>query len=187
MNIDLSSIDLDQAREKLGGKEILNILLLGVDKRTGDRGRSDAIILLNLDPKDHQMTMVSIPRDTRAQIAGKGRFEKINHAYSYGGPNLSVATVEDLLDVEIDYYVELNMEGLADLVDAVGGITVQNELDWYGDDGFHYQKGTLHLNGQQTLGYVRMRKKDPAGDFGRTKRQREVIDAIIKKGPVSQQ
>lgn len=181
MNTPLPSLDTERAKEKVATREKLNILLLGVDKRAGDRGRSDSMILLTLDPKTDKMQMISIPRDTRTLIVGKGFEDKINHAYAFGGADMSVATVENMLDIDIDYYVEINMEGLVDLVDAVGGITVQNELDWH-SDGFHYAKGELHLNGERALGYVRMRKQDPQGDFGRTKRQREVIEAIIKKG-----
>lgn len=181
MNTDLTSIDIKRAKEKIGKREKLNILLLGVDKRKGDRGRSDTIIVLTIDPKKERMQMISIPRDTRTLIVGKGFEDKINHAYAFGGADMSVATVENMLDIEIDYFLEINMEGLIQLVDAVGGITVHNELDWH-SDGFHYKPGKLHLDGKRALGYVRMRKQDPEGDFGRTKRQRQVIEAIIKKG-----
>lgn len=181
MNTDLTSIDIKRAKEKIGKREKLNILLLGVDKRKGDRGRSDTIIVLTIDPKKERMKMISIPRDTRTLIVGKGFEDKINHAYAFGGADMSVATVENMLDIEIDYFLEINMEGLIQLVDAVGGITVHNELDWH-SDGFHYKPGKLHLDGKRALGYVRMRKQDPEGDFGRTKRQRQVIEAIIKKG-----
>lgn len=181
MKRELPSIDIERTKLKVARKEKLNILLLGVDKRPGDRGRSDTMIILTLDPQANKMQMISIPRDTRTLIVGKGFEDKINHAYAFGGPDMSVATVENMLNIDIDYYVEINMEGLVKLVDAVGGITVYNELDWH-SDGFHYAPGELHLNGKQALGYVRMRKQDPQGDFGRTKRQRQVIEAIIKKG-----
>lgn len=181
MKTEVPSIDIVRTKEKVEEKEKLNILLLGVDKRPGDRGRSDTMIILTLDPIANKMQMISIPRDTRTLIVGKGFEDKINHAYAFGGPDMSVATVENMLNIDIDYYVEINMEGLVDLVDAVGGITVYNDLDWH-SNGVHYKSGELHLNGKQALGYVRMRKQDPQGDFGRTKRQRQVIEAIIKKG-----
>lgn len=99
---------------------------------------------------------------------------------------MSISTVESMLDISLDYYVQMNMEGLTEMVGAVDGITVDNQLDWYDTGyykkGYHYAKGEISLNGPKTMGYVRMRYKDPNGDFGRTKRQRQVIEAIIDKG-----
>lgn len=182
----IESIDSSVGKEKVKGKESINILLLGVDQREDEKGRSDALMVLSLDPADDSMQLISIPRDTRTEIVGRGVEDKINHAYAFGGTDMAVETVENLLEVELDYYVHMNMEGLTEMVDAVGGITVTNELDWvddgYYEKGFHYAKGPLELNGDQALGYVRMRKQDPAGDFGRTARQRQVIQAVINKG-----
>lgn len=187
MNTDVTAIDRTQASAKLNQKDIINVLLLGVDEREEvDGSRSDTILVVSLNPKNEKLTMVSIPRDTRTEIIGKGKEDKINHAYSFGGPDMTIETVENLLDIELDYYVEMNMIGLADLVDAIGGITVYNELEWI-DEGFYkagyrWKEGYIDLDGDKTIGYVRMRKKDPAGDFGRTERQRKVINAIIDKG-----
>jgi polyisoprenyl-teichoic acid--peptidoglycan teichoic acid transferase len=130
--------------------------------------------------------MVSIPRDTYTTIVGKGKEDKINHAYAFGGTKMAVETVEEFTGISINYFVKVNMEALSDLVDAVGGITVKNQLDWYDEGyykkGYHYEKGELKLNGPKTLGYIRMRHLDPDGDFGRTARQRQVIKAIIDQG-----
>ena len=180
MNSNISSIDSEETKKKLAANEKINILLLGIDRRENDKGRSDAMIVLTLDPKNDKMQLISIPRDTHTYIVGKNIEDKINHAYAFGGSDMSVATVENMLDIDIDGFVEINMEGLSDLVDSVGGITVYNNTDWYDENGFHYSEGELHLNGKQALGYVRMRKLD--SDFARTERQREVIQAIIKKG-----
>ncbi|WP_106496421.1 LCP family glycopolymer transferase [Lentibacillus sp. Marseille-P4043] len=186
MHQTVDSIDHNDGKKKINAEKPLNILLLGVDKRAGDRGRSDALMVLSMEPKKDKMKLISIPRDTRAEIVGKGREDKINHAYAYGGTDMSIATVENFLNVELDYYVEMNMEGLSKMVDAVGGITVNNELEWYDEGyykkGYHYEKGKITLDGPQAMGYVRMRHLDPNGDFGRTKRQRQVIEAIIDKG-----
>ncbi|SEP80470.1 transcriptional attenuator, LytR family [Virgibacillus subterraneus] len=180
------SIDHELGKKKIKGEEPLNILLLGVDKRAGDSGRSDALMVLSLDPKNNKMKLISIPRDTRTTIVGKGLEDKINHAYAFGGTDMSIATVESLLNINLDYYVQMNMEGLTEMVDAVGGITVDNQLEWYDtgyyEKGYHYAKGEISLDGPEAMGYVRMRYKDPNGDFGRTKRQRQVIEAIIDKG-----
>jgi anionic cell wall polymer biosynthesis LytR-Cps2A-Psr (LCP) family protein len=89
-------------------------------------------------------------------------------------------TIENFTGIKLDYYVRINMEALSALVDAVGGVTVYNTLDWK-DSSFHYTKGNLTLNGPEALGFVRMRHEDPNGDFGRNGRQREVMTAIVNK------
>lgn len=163
----------------------INILLLGVDKRPNDPGRSDTLIVATLNPKTKSMLLTSIPRDTRALISGTGDYQKINAAYPLGGVDMTLNTVQDLLNIKIDYVAEINMQGLQSLVDAVGGVTVDNPIDWYDEGyykkGYHYKKGNIQLNGAQALGYVRMRHLDPQGDFGRNLRQRLVIQDILKK------
>ncbi|AUJ23647.1 LCP family protein [Virgibacillus dokdonensis] len=181
INEPVDTIDTKKAKKKMKATEPLNILLLGVDQRGGDRGRSDALMVLSLNPKEDTMQLVSIPRDTRTTIVGKGVQDKINHAYAFGGADMSVATVENFLDIDLDYYVRMNMEGLEDLVDQLGTIHVDNEVEW--DDGiYHFTKGPVEMDGDKTMHFVRMRKQDPAGDFGRTERQRKVIEGIIDKG-----
>ncbi|MDR4316509.1 cell envelope-related transcriptional attenuator [Niallia circulans] len=174
-----------EREEKLSHQKPISILLMGIDQRKGDVGRSDTLIVMTLNPKNEKMQMVSIPRDTKTEIIGDGRVTKINAAYAYGGVKMAKDTVENFTGVKMDYYIQVNMEALSDLVDAIGGITVQNDLDWidegYYKKGYHYEKGTLTLNGPQTLGFVRMRHLDPNGDFGRNERQRKVISAIIDK------
>ncbi len=165
----------------LGKKEPFSVLLLGVDQRPGDVGRSDSIIVMTVNPKKESIHMVSIPRDTRTEIIGKGFQDKINHAYAFGGVEMSMATVENFLDIPIDYFIQVNMEGFKDIVDAVGGVTVNNDLDFtYG--GVHFPKGEIELNGEEALKFSRMRYEDPRGDFGRQQRQRQIIQAIIKEG-----
>jgi polyisoprenyl-teichoic acid--peptidoglycan teichoic acid transferase len=159
----------------------INILLLGVDERKGDKGRSDTMIVASLNAEKNSMMLTSIPRDTRINIAGHPGYSKINAAYAYGNEALAVSTVEHYLNIPIAYYVKVNMEGLSSLVDAVGGVTVNNDLDW-SDGTFHYKKGILQLNGSEALGYTRMRHEDPQGDFGRNARQRQVIQAVMSKG-----
>lgn len=181
MHEPVDSIDLDVTKKKVKATEPLNILLMGIDAREDDKGRSDALLILSLDPEKDRMQLLSIPRDTRTTIAGKGVEDKINHAYAFGGADMSVATVENFLDLELDYYVRMNMEGLNALVDEVGPITVQNEIAW-SDGKYDFQKGPVDMNGDKTMDFVRMRKQDPSGDFGRTKRQRQVVEAIVKRG-----
>jgi len=157
-----------------------SILLFGVDQREGDRGRPDSLILLTANPKDKSIKMVSIPRDTYTEIIGKGIKDKINHSYTYGGVDMTINTVKNFLDIPIDYYVQVNMDGFKDLVDAVGGVTIDNTLE------FSYEKsdfpiGQLELNGEEALKYSRMRYEDPKGDIGRQERQRKIIQAFLKE------
>lgn len=162
-------------------KQPFSILMLGVDERPGDKGRSDTMIVLAVNPNNNSVKMLSIPRDTRTEIIGKGKEDKINHAYAFGGVKMSMDTVENFLDIPIDYYMKVNMDGFKDIVNAVGGVTVQNNLD-FSLENIHFAKGELHLNGTEALAYTRMRKEDPNGDFGRQARQRQIIQAVMKEG-----
>ncbi|MFV2047929.1 LytR family transcriptional regulator [Metabacillus sp. YM-086] len=162
-------------------KDPISILLMGVDERKGDVGRADTLILMTVNPNTNSTQMVSIPRDTRTEIVGKGTQDKINHAYAYGGTQMAIDTVENFLDVPVDYFVKINMDSFKDTVDAVGGVTVENTLD-FSYDGHDFPKGTLTLDGEEALAYTRMRKEDPRGDFGRQDRQRQVIEGVMKKG-----
>lgn len=166
---------------ELEQKDPFSVLMLGVDEREGDKGRSDTMIVLTVNPNKNSIKMVSIPRDTRTEIVGHGTVDKINHAYAFGGEKMSMDTIEHFLDIPIDYYVKINMEGFKDIVDAVGGITVNNDKV-FSQDGYQFNKGSITLNGDKALSYVRMRKQDAAGDYGRQQRQRQIIQGVIDKG-----
>ncbi|PLT31814.1 LCP family glycopolymer transferase [Peribacillus deserti] len=179
--IDIKKSDKRQKAVTLEHKQPFSILLLGVDQRKNDSGRSDTMIVLTVNPNKKSVEMLSIPRDTRTEIIGKGTEDKINHAYAYGGIPMSMKTIENFLDIPIDYYVELNMEGFQSIVDSVGGVTVENDLE-FSDKGYHFNKGSITLDGKKALVYSRMRHQDPRGDFGRQHRQRQVIKEVINKG-----
>ncbi|PGW84864.1 LytR family transcriptional regulator [Bacillus cereus] len=166
---------------KINKSEPVSILLLGADERENDKGRSDSLMVITLNPKNNSMKTVSIPRDTYTEIVGKGKSDKINHAYAFGGVDMSVATVEKFLNIPINYYIEVNMEGFKDIVDAVGGVDVNNDLE-FSQNKYHFAKGNIHLTGDEALWFTRMRYEDPRGDFGRQMRQRQVMQAVIKKG-----
>jgi polyisoprenyl-teichoic acid--peptidoglycan teichoic acid transferase len=176
--------DKSSKREKeveFKGKEPFSVLLLGVDERRNDKGRSDSMIVLTVNPEVKSVKMISIPRDTLTDIIGHGTRDKINHAYAFGGVEMAMDTTENLLDIPIDYYVQINMEGFADIVNAVGGVTVQNDINFsYG--GHDFSKGELTLSGKEALAFTRMRYEDPRGDFGRQLRQREIIQGVINEG-----
>ncbi|MEC5423318.1 LCP family protein [Virgibacillus sp. C22-A2] len=176
----LKRAEADQRVIDLSEGDPISILLFGVDQREGDRGRPDSLILLTANPEDQSVKMLSIPRDTYAEITGKGTKDKINHSYTYGGVDISINTIENFLDVPIDYYVEVDMDGFKELVDAVDGVTVNNTLDFF-YDGTDFPVGELTLNGEEALKYSRMRSLDPKGDLGRQERQRKIIQGFIKK------
>lgn len=164
--------------------EPLSILLMGIDTGTEGRiehGRSDTMMVMTLNPSTKESTIVSIPRDTYTEIAGRGQMDKINHAYAFGGTTMSVNTVQNLLDIPIDYYVSINMEGLEQIIDALGGVTVVPDRS-FNQSGYSFIEGQpTELNGSGALAYSRMRKQDPEGDYGRQRRQREVVQAIMKE------
>lgn len=174
------------SREKdkieLSKKTPFSILLLGIDSGDMgrlDRGRSDTIMVMTVNPSTEKTTLLSIPRDTYAEIVGKGIQDKINHAYSFGGPAMSMNSVQNYLDIPIDYYVSVNMKGIQQIVDAVGGITLTPSRS-FNQDGFSFVEGQpTQMNGQMALGYSRMRKLD--NDYGRQGRQREVVLATLNK------
>lgn len=164
----------------LNRKSPFSILLMGID--TGDygrleQGRSDTMMVMTVNPNTDSSTLVSIPRDTYTEIVGKGIMDKINHAYAYGGPAMSINSVQNLLDVPIDYYVSVNMKGIQQIVDAVGGISLTPSSS-FTQSGYTFVEGqTAHMDGQMALAYSRMRSID--SDYGRQGRQREVVLAIV--------
>ncbi|WP_225743732.1 LCP family protein [Marinilactibacillus sp. Marseille-P9653] len=166
------------------GTDAFSVLLLGID--TGDdgrveQGRSDTMMVMTVNPNTEKTTIVSIPRDTYTEIVGRGTMDKINHAYAFGGTSMSVNTVQNLFDIPIDYYISVDMEGLQQIVDAVGGITITPHLT-FEQSGYNFVNGQQsNMNGKMALEYSRMRKQDPNGDYGRQERQREVVQATIRK------
>ena len=169
--------------ELLEAGEPVSILLLGVD--TGDlgrteQGRSDSMVVVTINPHTQKTTLLSIPRDTYTEIVGYGTSDKINPAYAFGGTAMSINTVQQMLDIPIDFYVMVNMAGIQEIVDAVGGITVESPLT-FNQNGYDFVQGTNQLDGEAALAFARMRYEDPAGDTGRQGRQRLVIEAVIRK------
>jgi len=167
--------------DRVSDKEPFSALILGVDERANDAGRSDTMILLTVNPKLGTTKMLSIPRDTYTEIIGKDKQDKINHAYAFGGMEMAKETVEALFDIPIDYVTKVNMEGFKDIVDFVGGITVENSFE-FESGGETFKKGEILLNGDRALAYVRMRHDDPDGDFGRQNRQKQIVEEVLKKG-----
>ncbi|KMY51864.1 LCP family protein [Peribacillus loiseleuriae] len=166
-----------------------SILFIGVDdseKRDyKESARSDALILATFNKKEKSIKLVSIPRDSYVYVPKKDRYTKITHAHAYGGPQVTVDTVEHLLDIPVDYYVRMNFYAFIDVVDALGGIEVDVPYEFKEQDShdlaeaIHLKAGLQNLDGEEALALARTRKKD--SDLFRGQRQQEILQAIIKK------
>lgn len=170
-------------KEWKGGR--VNILLIGGDARAKDKvDNSDSMILLSADPKTHTAEMYSIMRDTLWKIPGHS-YQKINASNLIGGPELAVQTVENFLDIPINFFVETDFQGFKKMVDILGGVDINVDENMNYDDptdgtSIHLKPGEQHLNGKLALDYARFRH-DAMGDFNRTKRQRELLKALAAK------
>ncbi|MFX4262628.1 LCP family protein [Pelotomaculum propionicicum] len=163
-----------------------NVLLLGIDARQGETmARTDSIIMASIDPKTKQIALLSIPRDTRVNIPGHG-WDKINSASVYGGPELTTRVVSDLLGISLKYYVMTNFSGFKDIVDTLGGVTIDVEQNMYHEDEtdlaneINLRKGLQRLDGDKALQYVRYRGY-VQGDIDRTKHQQVFLMALAKE------
>lgn len=169
----------------------ISFAFLGVDNgslgREEDVGRSDAILIGTVNPKTRTTTLVSIPRDTYALMVdyepyeGVAYYDKLTHAYAFGEAEMAINSIQELLNIPIDYYVEVNMQGLVDIVDSLGGIKVTSPLTFDYQGNYFTEGESRILTGKEALAFSRMRKTDPEGDFGRQKREKLVIKAILDK------
>ncbi len=162
-----------------GGQEHwLNILLIGTDQRKNEPSRSDTLMVAMLDIKDKTVRVISIPRDTRVKVEGLEHRTKINHAHSNGGIELTRKTVEQLLGVPIHNYIETNFAGFENIIDTLGGVTLDVEKRmYYPAEDIDLHKGLQHLNGYDALAYVRFRS-DGKGDISRIERQHKFLGVL---------
>ncbi len=164
-------------------KEPFNIYISGIDiyGDISSVSRSDVNIVATVNPNTHKVLLTTIPRDYYVQLHGTtGYRDKLTHAGIYG-IDMSVTTIEDLLDIDINYYVRVNFTTLIELVDAVGGIDVESDYSFRAVSGEYFKKGMNHLNGKQALAFSRERKAFSDGDRQRGKNQQKVITAILNK------
>lgn len=173
-------------REKeITDNDSFSVLLLGIDNgaygRGTEVGRSDTMLVVTVNEKLGKTTIVSIPRDSYTEIVGYGTNDKINHAYAFGQEKMSINSVQNMLNIPIDYYVTVDMGGLMGLVDAVGGLDITPVLT-FTYEGESFTEGVdRHVDGEAALRYARMRYDDPEGDMGRQKRQQYVIQKLVEK------
>ncbi|MGE5417635.1 MAG: LCP family protein [Acidobacteriota bacterium] len=170
----------DKKAPDIAAGEKVNILFIGIDARPGEKmARSDTMILACVDPAIKKVATISIPRDTRFPVSGS--VDKINSACALGGPEAAAKAVEELMGVDVDYYVLTNFKGFSKCVDILGGVTVDVEKRMYKpSEGINLHPGVQKLDGKQALAYCRFRN-DALGDIGRTQRQQKFISALTKE------
>lgn len=192
-----AELALDQAytpldREGRGIKpnvDNVSVLIMGVDdsstREFDSSARTDALLVATFNKEANSIKLLSIPRDSYVYIPEVGYKDKINHAHAFGGPLATIETVEELLEIPIDFYVKINFDAFVDIVDALGGIDMYVPITFTEQDSKDRQnaislkEGYQHLNGEEALALARTRKID--SDYERGKRQQEILKAIIKK------
>lgn len=197
-SIDLNKENLgiveDDLKDYDNAKKIRNIALFGVDATDGEAGRSDSIMIATIDPVHNKIKLTSIMRDSYVYIEGYGN-DKINHAYAYGGPELSIRTINENFGLNIQDFASVNFSSLPKIIDILGGVDIEitsEELQYINSyindinskDGTYspniYSSGVQHLDGTQALAYSRIRYT-AGGDYKRTERQRIVLEALFNK------
>ncbi|QER67141.1 LCP family protein [Paucilactobacillus nenjiangensis] len=175
--------------KKLRDGKPVNVLITGVDsgaigrnKSTYGIGNTDTLEIATVNPKKETITFTSIPRDTLVKLDTDDGddYVKVNAAYSIGGIKMTKSAIEKLLDIKIDYYANVDMGALEKVVNALGGVTVDNPFE-FTYEGHTFPKGSQKLNGSNALKYSRMRYDDPNNDYGRQKRQQQVMKAVVNK------
>lgn len=161
----------------------INMLIVGCDE-IENQGRADTIVLLSISPKTKNVLILSIPRDTRVEIPGRG-MDKINHAYAFGGKGLISKTVSSFLDIPINFYVIVDFIKFVNIIDELGGVEINIEkemhyIDKAGGLNINLYPGKQILDGEKALQYIRFRH-DNLGDLGRIKRQQKLVEALINK------
>ena len=185
-NVIHQEVETVNLREKeIKDNDSFSVLLLGIDNgaygRGTEVGRSDTMLVVTVNEKLGKTTIVSIPRDSYTEIIGYGTNDKINHAYAFGQEKMSINSVQNMLNLPIDYYVTVDMGGLMGLVDAVGGLDITPVLTFTYEGESFTEGEDRHVDGEAALRYARMRYDDPEGDMGRQKRQQYVIQKLVEK------
>lgn len=190
-----SYVEVEREKSPLRDAEIdpsidnVSVLIMGVDSNdhrdNAENARTDVLMVATFNKDSKSINIVSIPRDSLVYIPEVGYEDKINHAHYFGGTEATIETIENLLDIPIDYYVKLNFHAFVDVVDALNGITVDvpyefqesNSMDKR--DSIHLFPGVQNVNGEEALALARTRKLD--NDIERGKRQQEIIKSVIEK------
>lgn len=188
-SVPVASSNVETRKKPEASGKYINILLMGVDDGDNEYPdapqRSDTMILASLNQENGTVNLLSIPRDTRVTIPGHKGAEKITHAFFYGGSPLAIATVEQLLQVPVHYYVVIDWQAFIKVVDILGGVDLYVEADMNYEDPYanlaiHLKKGYQHLDGNKAGQYVRFRS-DELGDIGRVQRQQRFLKAMMER------
>ncbi len=183
-DVDSTADEVQIARKDSNDDDVINVLLVGSDSRDPDAelGRSDTMIVVSYNKAENKATALSFLRDTLVEIDGYGQ-SKLGHTFAYGGVGLTINTINEQFDLDIQDYIVVNFENLVDIIDELGGIEVtltEEEAEYYRENGMpDIQAGTVTLTGSQALAHARNRSLD--NDFGRTERQRDVLYGIYNK------
>lgn len=164
-------------------KEAFNIYISGMDQYgiVSSVSRSDVNIIMTVNPSTRQILLTSIPRDYYVELHGRtGLKDKLTHAGIYGVES-SLKTIEDLLGININYYIKVNFTSVIDIVDELDGVDVYSEYEFTSKDNYHYYKGYNHVDGEEALSFVRERYAFTSGDNQRGKNQQALIEALIRK------
>lgn len=197
-NVELNKDNLGIVEEEFKDYDnvdkIKNIALFGIDATDGNAGRSDSIMIATIDSTHNKLKLTSIMRDSYVNIEGYG-YDKINHAYAYGGPELSIKTINENFGLNIEDFVSVNFSSLPKIINILGGVDIEitdDELQYINSyiDDINKKDGTSsshitsagvqHLDGTQALAYSRIRYTS-GGDYKRTERQRTVLAALFSK------
>lgn len=179
-SVDVETKDI--AEEVNITEEAFNIFISGIDTygSISSVARSDVNMLITVNPNTNKILITSIPRDYYVTLAGKNAKDKLTHAGIYG-IETSVETIENLLDIKINYYIKVNFTSLLDIVEALGGVNVYSEYSFTSKDGYYYKKGYNSVDGKKALSFVREREAFTEGDRIRVKNQAAMIEALINK------
>jgi len=177
--------EIEKATEQPKPGEPFYILLVGADKRTGwETGRADTIMILRMDVKNKALHLLSVPRDSRVKIRGRG-MDKVNHSLAYGGAPLLIDTVEDYTGVEINYYMQVDFEGFSEMIDAVDGVYFNVDESWGNWARIPQERYGYHKrDGREALALLRLRDY-PDGDFTRIKHQQQFMREALKQAEYS--
>lgn len=167
----------EETEEKYG--DIRNIALYGIDAEDGKTGRSDSIMILTVDTKNKKLKLTSIMRDSYVNIPDRG-YDKINHAYAFGGPELAIRTLNENFDLNIKEFMAVNFTSMPAIIDKLGGINIDITSEEIQYIPGITSTGTQKLTGKQALAYARIRYAT-GGDYKRTERHRTVLNAIFNE------
>lgn len=183
-DVDPTAAQVLIARANQRDTGVFNVLLVGTDTRdpNADMGRSDSMMLVSFNRKENKATIVSFLRDSLVEIDGYGK-SRLGHTYAYGGVGLTINTINKVYDLDVQNYVTISFENMVNVIDEIGGVEVPitpEEAEYYRQCGMpNIQAGMVTLNGSQALAHSRNRSLD--NDFGRARRQRDVMNGIYRK------